>query len=305
MHWGILSLILYIRLPTVVEPVFLSVLILLAFLVGTYTGRTLAQHGFTAANALQHHQKQVHRFSWITLGMGALLSIPLSVGRSSSWVPTFFLLYVGAYLWDALLAVCCFCTGLVLALEFAGWKDRQRLQQLILFLGVSLLATSFLVFYQLPITNLVRENLILEGVVLQTTPYSCSAASIATIARTLHPELATTEQEVVKLAGTSRRGTSTIAEIHAMQALGLSPHYERNLSLQDLIDRQQLAVLHVMEPVANTKISHAIALLAVNTEKQTLLVGNPLYGREVKTFAEMSDYWLKEAVFVAGSLISE
>lgn len=279
--------------------------ILISFFVGIFTGRTLAQRGFTAANALQQRQKQVYVISLGVLGLGVLLSILLVAGRNSPWVPNFLFLYVGAYIWDAILALCCFCTGLVLSLELAGWKDRQRLQQLILFLLVSLSATFFLAYYQLPIPHLVQAARVSEGVVLQTTPYSCSAASIATIVQMMQPESPITEQDVVKLAGTSRRGTSTIAEIQAMQALGLSPRYERNLSIQDLVRRQQLAVLHVMEPVEATKISHAIALLAIDPVRRTLLVGNPLYGRQVKTFAEMQDYWLKEAVFATGSLIAE
>lgn len=280
---------------------FLLTVILISFSVGIFIGRNLAQHGLTAANALQHHQKQVYVFSLLALGIGTLLSIVLSAGRSSPWVPSFMLLYVGAYIWDAILAVCCFCTGLVLSLELAGWKDRQRLQQLILFLLLSVSATLFLVYYQLPITNLVQAAKVSEGVVLQTTSYSCSAASIATIAQIRQPGSPITEQDVVKLAGTSRRGTSTIAEIYAMQALGLSPRYERNLSIQDLLNRQQLAVLHVMEPIGSTKIAHAIALLGVDPVKRTLTVGNPIYGRQVKTFAEMKDYWLNEAVFADGS----
>ncbi len=280
---------------------FLSIIILISFLAGISIGRSLAQQGLTAANALQYHQKQVYVISLLALGIGTLLGIVLSAGRSSPWVPSFMLLYVGAYIWDAILAVCCFCTGLVLSLELAGWKDRQRLQQLILFLLVSVSATLFLIYYQLPITNLVQAARVSEGVVLQTTPYSCAAASIATIAQISQPESPITEEDVVRLAKTSRRGTSTIAEIYAMQALGLSPQYERNLSIQDLINRHQLAVLHVMEPVGATKIAHTIALLSINPVNRTLTVGNPIYGRQIKTFAEMKDYWLNEAVFADGS----
>lgn len=284
---------------------FLLIITLISFLAGIFIGRSLAQRGFTAANALQHHQKQVYVMSLLALGIGTLLSILLVAGRSSPWVPDFFLLYVGAYIWDFILAVCCFCTGLILSLELLAWKDRQRLQQLILFLLVSLSATCFLAYYQLPIVNLVEAAKVSDEVVLQTTPYSCSAASIATIAQLMKPDSPITELDVVKLAGTSRRGTSTIAEIHAMRVLGLTPQYERNLNIQTLVNRQQLAVLHVMEPVGETKISHAIALLAIDPAKQTLLLGNPIYGRQVKTFTEMQDYWLKEAVFVSGSLIKD
>lgn len=284
---------------------FLLIITLISFFAGIYIGRILAQRGFTAANALQHHQKQVYVISLLALGIGTLLSIVLVAGRSSPWVPNFLLLYVGSYIWDFILAVCCFCTGLILSLELPAWKDIQRLQQLILFLLVSLSATCFLAYYQLPIGNLVQAAKMSEEVVLQTTPYSCSAASIATIAQLMKPEVPTTELDVVKLAGTSRRGTSTLAEIHAMQVLGLTPQYERNLRIQDLVDRQRLAVLHVMEPVGEIKISHAIALLAIDPVKHTLLLGNPLYGRQVKTFAEMQDYWLKEAIFVSGKLMRD
>ncbi|MEP0871973.1 hypothetical protein NDA01_19335 [Trichocoleus desertorum AS-A10] len=282
---------------------FLLIISLISFLPGIFTGQALARRGFTAANALQHRQKQVYVISLLSLGVGTLLSIVLVAGRSSPWVPNFLLLYVGAYLWDAVLAVCCFCTGLILSLELPGWKDIQRLQQLVLFLVVSLSATCFLAYYQLPIDNLVQAARVSEEVVLQTTPYTCAAASIATIAQIIKPESSITELDVTKLAGTDRTGTSTIAEIYAMQVLGLDPQYERNLSIQDLVNRQQLAVLHVMEPVGESKISHAIALLAIDPVKRTLLLGNPLYGRQVKTFAEMQDYWLKEAVFVSGELI--
>jgi hypothetical protein len=285
--------------------VFLLIITLISFLAGIYIGRISAQRGFTAANALQHHQKQVYVISLLALGIGTLLSIVLVAGRSSPWVPNFLLLYVGAYIWDAILAVCCFCTGLILSLELPAWKDKQRLQQLILFLLVSVSATCFLAYYQLPIGNLVGAAKASDEVVLQTTPYSCSAASIATIAQLMKPDSPVTELDVVKLAGTSRRGTTTIAEIYAMQALGLSPQYKRNLSIQDLVNRQQLAILHVMEPVGATDIAHAIALLAIDPAKQTLLVGNPIYGRQVKTFAEMQDYWLKEAVFVSAPLIRD
>ena len=53
------------------------------------------------------------------------------------------------------------------------------------------------------------------------------------------------------------------------------------------------------------RIQHAIALLAIDPNKQTLTVGNPLYGEQIKTFADMKDYWLKEAVFATKSKLED
>ncbi|NEQ99974.1 MAG: hypothetical protein F6K30_25285 [Cyanothece sp. SIO2G6] len=62
--------------------------------------------------------------------------------------------------------------------------------------------------------------------------------------------------------------------------------------------RNQFAVLHVIENVDAARIQHAIALLSIDPPAETLTVANPLYGIQVKSFADMDDYWLREAVFV-------
>jgi hypothetical protein len=265
-----------------------------SFLSGGGAGWVLSQQGITAENALQHHQKQVYRISCILLGLGVLFVI---LGRSP-WMLSLPLLLVGGYSWEAAIAIASFAAGFLLLLELPGWSNRQRRTQLLTFLVVSLAAVAFLSYQRWPILHLLQAPQLSQKVVLQTTPYSCSAASIATLTHWLTPPRSVTEREVVQLAGTSRHGTSTLAEIHAMQALDLKPEFVRNLTLQELVNRWQFAVLHVMEPVEGTRIAHAIALLGIDPDKQTLTVGNPLYGQQVKSFAEMNDYWLKEAVFV-------
>ncbi|XGV98507.1 MAG: cysteine peptidase family C39 domain-containing protein [Leptolyngbya sp. BL-A-14] len=280
---------------------YLAVAILLSFLAGSWLGASLAKRGLTADNALQKHQQQVYWISAIVLGIGTLVAVLMVAGQRSPWVPSFLLLYLGAYFWDAVLLLCCFCAGLLLLLERSGWNDRTRLQQLLLFLTVSLSAVIFLLWQGLPITGLVEAPRMTEGVVLQTTPYSCAAATIATLARQVRPARQTTEQDVVKLAGTSRQGTNTLSEIYAMEQLGLAPDYRRNLTIAELVDRKQMAVLHVMEPVGNKSIQHAIALLAIDPNRKELMVANPLIGKQIKTFDSMKDYWLGEAVFVTVS----
>jgi Peptidase C39 family len=279
----------------------LKVAILIFFLAGSWLGWYLAKKGITADNALKQNQRQVYLTGCITLGAVTLISILMAYGRNSPWVPSFLLLYVGAYFWYVILLICFFCLGLLILMELPGWKDLRRFQQLIIFLAVSFLSICFLLYQGLPITDLVEAPRVLNGIVLQTTPYSCAAATIATLVRKVNPNLNITEKDVVKIAGTSRLGTTTLAEIRAMEELGLAPQYERNLTIKDLVSRRHMAVLHVMEPVAGQRIQHAIALFEIDLAQGNLTVANPLYGKQIKTFEEMKDYWLGEAIFVTVS----
>lgn len=280
---------------------FLEIAVCASFFLGSYLGRYFARKGITADNALQSYQKQVYVIASATFGISTLILVLMISGKNSPWVPSFVLLYVGAYAWQSMLLICGFCIGLMLLLEISAWKDRKRLLQLILFLLISITSALLLLYQNLPITDLLESPRIFKGIVLQTTPYSCAAATIANLARRVYPELQTTEMDIVRLAGTSRQGTNTLSEIKAMEQLGLSPNYERNLTIADLANRQQMAVLHVMEPVSGSRIQHAIALLDIDKVNSKLTVANPLYGIQEKTFDEMKDYWLGEAIFVTTS----
>jgi hypothetical protein len=275
-----------------------AVEIVIAVMAGLGLGRRLAQRGVTADNALSQYQPQVHQMGLGSLFIGTAIGIILIAGRQSPWIPAFLILYVAAYFWQGILFGCAVCTGLLIGLELPAWRDRARLQQLILFLIVSCSGIIFLLQQGLPITATLGPPLISEGIVMQTTPSSCAAATIATLARYLDPTRTTTEKDVVKLARTSKTGTSTLAEIQAMEALGLAPQYARNQTIADLIARQQPALLHVMEPVGTTKISHAIALFSIDSAQGTATLANPLSGKQVRLITDLQDYWIGEAVFV-------
>lgn len=270
----------------------------IAIIAGVLMGRGLAQGGVTADNALQRYQPQVYRIGLAALFIGTILGILLLPGRQSPWIPPVLILYLAAYFWRGVLVGCCAVTGLLIGLELPAWRDPARLRQLILFLIVSGSGIAFLFQQNLPITASLGPPLIVEGIVLQTTPSSCAAATIATLARFIDPTQTTTEKEVVALAETNKTGTSTLAEIRAMEALGLAPHYARNQTIADLIKRRQPAVLHVMEPIGDSKIAHAIALLSIDSQKGTVTLANPLSGKQVRPITDLKDYWIGEALFV-------
>jgi len=277
--------------------IFIFLLCLISSFLGAIWGRHLAIQGVTAANALEKHQRIVYI---ILMAIASLVAALMLVGalKLTRWIPLIVLLYIGEHTNHLMLGLGCFSLGLLVALELPGRHNRQRLSQMAIAVVAMSLPLVVLLYYLLPVTSILGTPLVMEGVVMQTTSYTCSAASIATLGRLIggYPNLS--EGDVVEITGTNRFGTSTLAEIRAMQKLGMSPRFEQDLQVEDLIKAGQLAVLHVMEATSGTRIAHAIALFAVNSKQRTLTVGNPLFGRQVKTFEQMADYWLGEAIFV-------
>lgn len=169
-------------------------------------------------------------------------------------------------------------------------------------LGTISFALSILLFFLQPVQALVAvQPKIINGIVMQTTPYTCAPASIATLARLTRQHPRITEKEVVKLTKTNRFGTTTLSEIRAMEKLELNPQYRHNLTINDLITLNKPALLHVKEKRKTGKgvrFSHAVALLSINAQKGLILIANPLYGLQIKTFKEFSQYWFGEAILV-------
>ena len=84
-----------------------------------------------------------------------------------------------------------------------------------------------------------------------------------------------------------------------MEKLGLNPEYHHDLSLEDLLKRNQMALLHVKQRWLSQQFPHAVVLMGIDTEKEQLILGNPLFGVEAKSFSELKGYWFGEAIFVS------
>jgi predicted double-glycine peptidase len=188
--------------------------------------------------------------------------------------------------------------GLLLAMELSQKKTLSQIRQLLFAIGAIAFAFSILLHYSLPITGAIGKAKVVNGVVLQTTSFTCAPASIATLARFVgkHPNIS--ERDVTELTHTNRFGTSTLAEIRAIQQLGLQPKYEDGLSISDLVKTNRPALLHVRENYQGQYINHAVALLNTDAKKQIVIIANPLYSLQIKTFKEIENYWLGEAIFV-------
>lgn len=283
------------------------IICILAFLAGAWLGKNLAASGVTSDNALKNQQKLL---TWL-LGAIALLLGSLIIIDQFNFTPLLpqifpplLLIYIGGYFSQIIVGLGCFALGLAIALELSGKRNRQKMRQLSLAVGAITLALSLLLFLLQPVQALLASAKIVNGVVYQTTLFTCAPASIATLARYTqqHPQL--TEQDVVQLTKTNRFGTTTLSEIKAMEKLALNPQYRHNLTIQDLIELNRPALLHVKEKNKNNegvRFSHAVALLKIDPVRELIMIGNPLYGLQIKTFSEMQEYWYGEAILVGKS----
>lgn len=260
---------------------------------GAVLGRRLAARGLTAENALTGRQL----LAWgVFLGLGGVFAL-LYWAHAIPWLPILLVLLGEAAVWPFVQLLAAAALGLLVALEWPGRRDRRRLGTLLAGATVLLLGNGFLVYRSLPLAGSLGAPRLVDGVVMQTTSYTCAPATIATLLRALGDSTAT-ERQVVELAGTTRGGTTTFGEIRAMRRLGLRPSFARGLSPDSLAARGRLALLNVDEPVVTTTIRHAVALLAVDADRRTVTLGNPLYGRQVKPWTALKGYWTGEAVFV-------
>ena len=268
---------------------------------GGFLGHYLARKGITAENALDKHQKTARV---IFISLAGILTLLIIIDRSNisyhlpQLFPHIFTLYLQAIFDNLLLCFGFFIFGLLL-LELSGWSSSKRRNQLLIGLSAISLCLSLLLYWFSPIVNDVEESRIVDGIVLQTTTVTCAPASIATLARLSgkHPEIE--EKEVVKLTKTNRLGTNTLAEIEAMKKLGLNPEYHHDLTVEELLKRNQLALLHVKQRWLSQQFPHAVVLLKFDHKNQELILGNPLFGLEAKKVSELKDYWFGEVIFVS------
>ena len=278
----------------------------LAFAGGALFGKNLAAVGITSDNALKNYQKPL---IWILIAIASLLGLLIMIDKFHlapllpKIFPPLLLIYLAGYFNEIIIGLGCFFLGLLVLLEMSGKRSRKKVFQLLVAVGAIAFALSILLFFLQPIKPLLDKPKIINGIVWQTTPFTCAPSTIATLARYTQKYPNLTEEDVVGLTKTNRFGTTTLAEIKAMKKLGLNPQYRHNLSINDLISLNKPALMHVKEKNQTKKgarFSHAIAFLSINPEKELLLIGNPLYGIQIKTFRDMDEYWFGEAILVDG-----
>ena len=271
-------------------------------ILGAWIGRVLSRKGLNASFRIENKPGP---FLWgiILLGMALCVLVVSDSINYLSWLPHIFpswiLLYLAAHFTDLLFVGSCFVLGLLIALEFRGLRSPQRLRQLVTALSILGCGLGILLHFAWPVAALVQDpEFSQEGVVLQTTPYTCAPASIANLTRVLgtHPNLS--ERDAANLSHTNRFGTSTLNQLRALKKLGIDASYRFGLTLQDLARQGQPAILNVRELYEGNRINHAVTLLRIDPQGRQLLIANPLEGLQLKSAQEMDEYWFGEAILV-------
>ncbi|MGK7933557.1 MAG: peptidase C39 [Microcystaceae cyanobacterium] len=286
----------------------LMIIGLIGLILGAIFGKHLAKKGVTADNALSNHQGIVR-----VIFFGLVIIVAILVGieklhfyyQLPKMIPVIFTLWLQANIDKLLFGFSSFVFGFLLCLELSGWSSRQRRNQLLVGLSIITLGLVTLSYLFSPIIEQIQPLKLTQGIVRQTTPVSCAPASIATLARLSgkHPTIG--EKEVALLTKTNRLGTSTLREIAALKKLDLNPEYHHTLIIEDLMKRNQMALLHVRERLPNNKkLPHAVALLAIQSNPPTLIIGNPLFGIDKRPIEKMKGYWFGEAIFINSEVIS-
>ncbi len=130
-------------------------------------------------------------------------------------------------------------------------------------------------YFLTPIYRDLFNNLQPNGVFKQTSMSSCAPSALATVLQRWELKEAT-ETSVAKLAGTSRMGTTMPQLIVAARKLGLNG-VELSPTWEQMRQINRPGVLGVWLIDGHRKLSHAVALLAMNENKAA--IGDPSSGR--------------------------
>lgn len=276
-----------------------------AFILGSLWGKKLATKGITSDNALLKHQRFFVNLI-IAIALFLIILIIIDKLQLAPLLPKIFppilLIYLAGWYHSVIFVSGFFILGLLIFLELNGKYTRQKIYQLVAAISVISFVLSILAYCLKPV-DILEESTISDGVVMQTTFYTCAPSAIATLSRysLIHPQL--TEKAAIQYTKTNRFGTTTLREIKAMEQLNLNPKYHHNLTVENLFNLEQRALLHVKERNKNDegiRFAHAVALIAIDPERQLLIIGNPYYGLQIKTVHDMKDYWFGEAITING-----
>ena len=284
----------------------LVVFSLVAFAFGGMWGKQLATKGITSDNALLKYQRF---FVSLIIAIAFLFIILIAIDKFNlapllpKIFPPMLLIYLAGWYHSIIFVSGFFILGLLICLELNGKYTRQKIYQLIAAISVISFVLSILGYCIKPVDKILGESKIINGVVMQTTFYTCAPSAIATLSRysLIHPQL--TEKAAIKYTQTNRFGTTTLRELKAMEQLNLNPEYHHNLTVENLFDLEQRALLHVKERNKDdegVRFAHAVALIAIDPQQQLFVIGNPYYGLQIKTVNDMKDYWFGEAITING-----
>lgn len=270
-----------------VEVLFTLLLGILAFIWGKRVGRLLLRKGATADNLF----KGKTSFSLIFLGIYiALLMLALYVPQVQV-LPLEWRVYGMQVTWTLIRVILIGFCGLAMVVS---WRTARKQVIAVALLGVLGLGgfTAVEAYFLAPIYPYLQNNLMPNGIFLQTSVSSCAPAALANVLRIWGIDA--TESNVAQFAGTSRLGTSMPQLIVAAQKFGmdgieLSPTWEQ----MQQINRPGVLASWLYSDFG--KDAHAIALLGMSDN--AVVIADSSFGKIYEvTKPQFEEIWRKEYV---------
>jgi predicted double-glycine peptidase len=280
-------------LPT---PVFINLpLIVLFAAAGVAEGRRLlARHRDMQLETALRKAPYLYALVPLSVLLLAVTVALMVVGKmrpSYFWaLPVWFEYHLYTVMWGSIISLFSFTFALTSAIAvLSGHSEGRKI------IAASLLfvtAIQVMVWtYTRPVAPELREEISPSGLVSQTSPVSCAAASGATILRLLGEMK--TEKEVARLFGTSMLGSSAAQIIVGMEKMGFS---SRKMEI-DNCDPERLvppAMLFVDNPFIGPE-SHAVALLGF--QQGEAQIWDPLTGAMMGLGKEeAAEFWRGRAI---------
>ncbi len=198
-------------------------------------------------------------------------------------MPLIYQKYSILYIWSLMLGFIALVSGFIVAL---GLKLKRKLSSFLP--SILLLNTLFLIFYFRVngyIGDLVKESKRLDGGFLQTTNYTCTSASIATVAT--HFGIDIDEKIASKLTRVTKFGADLGQIRYALNQLGIG--YETlNGKYKHLKDVKPPAIIFIDHPAIG-KDGHAVVYFGFKGGKFEIF--DPLKGRKKVSKEEISKIW--------------
>ncbi len=173
--------------------------------------------------------------------------------------------------WGLLTGIFAFTFGFASALALrAGHRERHKvvIASVLFVAAIQIMQWN----YTRPVTGELKDDISPSGMVSQTSPVSCAAASGATILRTFGQ--ARTEREMASLYRTSVLGTSAAQIIYGNARLGIGSR-KVDLPDRDPAGLVAPAMIFIDHPFAGPE-AHAVAFLGM--EKGKAVLWDPLSG---------------------------
>jgi hypothetical protein len=243
-----------------------------------------SRHPDLDLDSLHHKVRYIYIVVGLILITFAFIGIPM-MNRTLMWhMPLWFDVYGHPVKFGLLIGAFAFLFSLASAV---GVKTRHPEHKKIAVASI-LLVCAFPIF-QYQYTHTVYSKLShikMKGVILQSHPSSCAAASAANIAKVLGIEK--TEKEMAQLMNTSEMiGANAGQIIHAMGQVGVHCS-KRWVEESDAISISAPAMFFVDNEEIGPE-SHAVAFMGTHDGKWE--IWDPLEGKQRLTLEQLKDFW--------------